>query len=667
MPLLRASDFCRPCVGGGGGALSPHRHEVQLEVFQPSEWQHPQDEDAQRSDASSFFYDGSLSDEVCGEGGGRNDVRQESLAVFAPLELLQKLHLIAGTIVFVERDHGRGGAGRRRVPARLRLLPILSLAPEIPSSLRPPVLRDDESDNDDNEGDRSYVQPSVHDVVHVSPMVAANLGLYSGGPAARRRGVLTPCTFTGGGRRRLPRALTASLAVWGTPTAPGFRWREKLHGSGSGDPGPSSSSCFPFPTSVPLPPAGSILSPGSIVSVLSKGGSVYFLEVLRVQTESPMEPSRDEGSTGALAFALGTVETRYKFPDKTVSEAQPLGSFHLQLPPFHEASLFLCPTCCSHSVPHPDIPRLVEQFRRAERARSAVESVLAVTGSDYDHHATVALHQAAESSGRRSVDAGHSWVAFGYLHAMTLSSSGSLVDKLRGLELALKVAKQHAPSVVILRLDNELSRDKHERHDQEGRVWSLLSQLHEQNSESNEGAALWKGAGSVVVVLVVENPLDADGPLSQRIVIPPFALSRPDDSYIRHLWSHSGVLDQGGLESVRGRPAQEVVTLFRKVHVEFNDRADSGESDLVNVLRSCCREVDQEHRIQSHAQSRIPSVYWEDIGGLGHVRREILDAIELPLRYPHLLPNGSECSRSGMLLWGPPGTGTDLSDPTGTL
>ena len=175
------------------------------------------------------------------------------------------------------------------------------------------------------------------------------------------------------------------------------------------------------------------------------------------------------------------------------------------------------------------------------------------------------------------------------------------------------------------------------------------------------------GAGSVVAVFVVENPLDADGPLAQHMVTPPLALSRPDDSYIRHLWSHSSVLDRGGLGSLRGRPAQEVVDLFRKFNIKINERADSGEPELMDLLLSCCRGVDQERRIQSHAQSRIPSVYWEDIGGLGHVRREVLDAIELPLRYPHLLPSGNECSRAGMLLWGPPGTGAYFARPHGKV
>lgn len=53
---------------------------------------------------------------------------------------------------------------------------------------------------------------------------------------------------------------------------------------------------------------------------------------------------------------------------------------------------------------------------------------------------------------------------------------------------------------------------------------------------------------------------------------------------------------------------------------------------------------------------RVPKVYWEDIGGLGDLKTEILRRIELPL----LTSDGLGLSRSGLLLYGPPGTGKTL-------
>ncbi|KAI8894921.1 peroxisome assembly factor 2, partial [Globomyces pollinis-pini] len=56
---------------------------------------------------------------------------------------------------------------------------------------------------------------------------------------------------------------------------------------------------------------------------------------------------------------------------------------------------------------------------------------------------------------------------------------------------------------------------------------------------------------------------------------------------------------------------------------------------------------------------KIPTVYWEDIGGLSHVKDTILETIQLPLIHPELFSSGVK-KRSGVLLYGPPGTGKTL-------
>ena len=59
-----------------------------------------------------------------------------------------------------------------------------------------------------------------------------------------------------------------------------------------------------------------------------------------------------------------------------------------------------------------------------------------------------------------------------------------------------------------------------------------------------------------------------------------------------------------------------------------------------------------------HTWNQIPNVRWEDVGGLGEAKQEVLDAIQLPLSHPHLFTEGLR--RSGVLLHGPPGTGKTL-------
>lgn len=54
--------------------------------------------------------------------------------------------------------------------------------------------------------------------------------------------------------------------------------------------------------------------------------------------------------------------------------------------------------------------------------------------------------------------------------------------------------------------------------------------------------------------------------------------------------------------------------------------------------------------------AKVPKVYWEDVGGLEEAKQEIIDTIEMPLKFPELF----ETQRTGVLLFGPPGTGKTL-------
>ena len=78
------------------------------------------------------------------------------------------------------------------------------------------------------------------------------------------------------------------------------------------------------------------------------------------------------------------------------------------------------------------------------------------------------------------------------------------------------------------------------------------------------------------------------------------------------------------------------------------------QSDLMNALG---------HVRASYSESigapKIPSVSWDDVGGLAAVKNEILDTVQLPLEHPELFSDGVK-KRSGVLLYGPPGTGKTL-------
>ncbi len=87
---------------------------------------------------------------------------------------------------------------------------------------------------------------------------------------------------------------------------------------------------------------------------------------------------------------------------------------------------------------------------------------------------------------------------------------------------------------------------------------------------------------------------------------------------------------------------------------------DTVSSNLLHTMKlsssSCCNSSQAKNL---PTRQKISQVFWEDIGGLERVRKEILDMIDLPLKYHHLFPAESP-RRHGILLYGPPGTGKTL-------
>ncbi|CAF1474100.1 unnamed protein product, partial [Didymodactylos carnosus] len=62
-------------------------------------------------------------------------------------------------------------------------------------------------------------------------------------------------------------------------------------------------------------------------------------------------------------------------------------------------------------------------------------------------------------------------------------------------------------------------------------------------------------------------------------------------------------------------------------------------------------------KLAGQRKAMIPSVHWNDIGGLEYAKKEILNTIQLPLLYPDLF---GDIARTGVLLYGPPGVGKTL-------
>jgi len=86
--------------------------------------------------------------------------------------------------------------------------------------------------------------------------------------------------------------------------------------------------------------------------------------------------------------------------------------------------------------------------------------------------------------------------------------------------------------------------------------------------------------------------------------------------------------------------------ILNKITVTMDDFMEA----LKDVEPSAMREVLIE----------VPTVRWEDIGGLTDVKLELQEAVEWPLRYPEVFEHLDAKPPKGILLYGPPGTGKTL-------
>ncbi|MBU4482700.1 MAG: CDC48 family AAA ATPase [Actinobacteria bacterium] len=56
----------------------------------------------------------------------------------------------------------------------------------------------------------------------------------------------------------------------------------------------------------------------------------------------------------------------------------------------------------------------------------------------------------------------------------------------------------------------------------------------------------------------------------------------------------------------------------------------------------------------------VPDVKWEDVGGLEDIKKQLMETIEWPLKYPELFTKANTTPPKGVLLYGAPGTGKTL-------
>ena len=305
--------------------------------------------------------------------------------------------------------------------------------------------------------------------------------------------------------------------------------------------------------------------------------------------------------------------------------------------------------------PHPNVSQLVDSMKLPGTA-TPYQRILTVLGNSSEHGVESAVRTAAARSGRRCLTV-HGLAA--HAHRCTgLVRSAGLIDKLSGLKLALSQAYASAPCVLFLMdFDLELtSQDVRLRHDEESRFLSLLttrdgSLNHELMDEENGSVA---HGPAVVTVLSMRKQL-MKGPLMDNLIWEPVQLTRPDSAFAHYLWSQSDAPPVDDLwDILQGRTVDEITNLAQRVADAYSRENQNDPRQILQAIEETFKQS-----LNRSSISLIPQVTWQDVGGLSHVRDEILETIELPLRYPKLFAS-STSGRTGLLLYGPPGTGKTL-------
>jgi hypothetical protein len=295
--------------------------------------------------------------------------------------------------------------------------------------------------------------------------------------------------------------------------------------------------------------------------------------------------------------------------------------------------------------PHPDIPTLALALDLPASSLSN-ERILHVVGTDRDHDLSFAIETASHRVGRTC------WTLRGlaaYAHSVGQKvRTGSLADQLAGLDAAFDEIHHQRMQPCVLHLhciDTDLSvNDDSVRREQESRLWATIQQALSPRTpvyfDSAPSDSSHRSTCPLIVVLSSSKPLKP-GPWLENMVFPSIRLSLPNPAYARYLWQES-LWDDAIETTLSGRGSSEI----RKIHEGIKVIDDATEAR--NATLEVCRSHDDQRRKERSAA--VAQVRWEDVGGLAHVRDEIMDAIELPLKHPHLFSGGK--GRTGILLYG---------------
>jgi transitional endoplasmic reticulum ATPase len=232
-----------------------------------------------------------------------------------------------------------------------------------------------------------------------------------------------------------------------------------------------------------------------------------------------------------------------------------------------------------------------------------------------------------------------------------------------------KEAEKTAPSIIFVdEIDSLAPSRDNTSTEVERRIVSQLLTLMDGLSPSDKVVVI----GATNRPNAVDPALRRPGRFDREIEIPaPDAPARLEilRVHTRRLPLASDVSLEEIAELTNGFVGADLAALVREATLQALKRKTQdllyGMSDLdlsIAVTRSdflaAIKEIEpsalREFRIE------VPTTKWEDVVGLQDVKRELMESIEWPLKYPELYTKINAELPKGILLYGPPGTGKTL-------
>ena len=104
---------------------------------------------------------------------------------------------------------------------------------------------------------------------------------------------------------------------------------------------------------------------------------------------------------------------------------------------------------------------------------------------------------------------------------------------------------------------------------------------------------------------------------------------------------------------------------LRRVLPEIDLSAESVPGDIINKIIVTMEDFmdvikEMEPSAMREVFVEVPDIKWDDVGGLGDVKQELMEAVEWPLKYQGIFTYADATPPKGILLYGPPGTGKTL-------